>query len=154
VLSYSTYLGGSGYDSGAAIALDVPGNAYITGFTRSPNFPATAGAFQTICGTSGTCNGYFWDAFVTKLNSSGMLVYSSFLGGSGNDMGKAIAVDASGSAYVVGQTFSNNFPTTAGAFKTTYGGTGDAFVAKVSRPGHRFNTPRTSAAAEPTMVKA
>src|SRR6266446_8180632 len=135
VLSYSTYLGGSGYDSGAAIAVDASGNAYVTGFTRSPNFPATAGSFQTSCGTTGTCNGYFWDAFVTKLTANGQIVYSSYLGGSGNDMGKAIAVDASGSAYVAGQTFSSNFPTTAGAFKTIYGGAGDAFVAKLSPGG-------------------
>ncbi len=135
VLSYSTYLGGSGYDSGAAIAVDASGNAYVTGFTRSPNFPATAGSFQTSCGTTGTCNGYFWDAFITKLTANGLVVYSSFLGGSGNDMGKAIAVDASGAAYVTGQTFSNNFPTTAGAFKTTNSGVGDAFVAKVSPGG-------------------
>jgi len=73
---------------------------------------------------------------VTEINSSGSaLVYSTFLGGSGNDMGKAIAVDASGSAYVAGQTFSSDFPTTAGAFKTTYGGAGDAFVAKVNPGG-------------------
>jgi len=135
VLSYSTYLGGNGYDAGTAIAVDASGNAYVTGFTRSPNFPATAGSFQTICGTSGTCNGYFTDAFVTKLTANGQVVYSTFLGGGGNDMGKAIAVDASGSAYVAGQTFSSNFPTTAGAFKTTYGGAGDAFVTKVSPGG-------------------
>jgi hypothetical protein len=135
ILSYSTYLGGNGYDSGTAIAVDAAGNAYVTGFARSPNFPATAGSFQTICGTSGTCNGYFTDAFVTKLTVNGQVVYSTFLGGSGNDIGKAIAVDASGSAYVAGQTFSSDFPTTAGAFKTTYGGGGDAFVAKVSPGG-------------------
>jgi hypothetical protein len=135
VLSYSTYLGGMGYDAGTAIAVDASGNAYVTGFTRSPNFPVTAGSFQTGCGTTGTCNGYFWDAFVTKMTPNGQIVYSSFLGGSGNDMGKAIAVDASGSAYIAGQTFSSNFPTTAGAFKTTYGGSGDVFVAKMSPGG-------------------
>lgn len=135
VLSYSTYLGGAGYDSGTAIAVDASGNAYVTGFTRSSNFPVTAGSFQTICGTSGTCNGYFWDAFVTKLSATGSIVYSTYLGGSGNDMGKAIAVDASGAAYVTGQTFSSNFPTTAGAFKTTYSGAGDTFVAKLSPGG-------------------
>src|SRR6266436_5288166 len=131
VLNYSTYLGGSGYDSGTAIAVDASGNAYVTGFTRSSNFPVTAGSFQTSCGTTGTCNGYFWDAFVTKLTANGQIVYSSYLGGSG----KAIAVDASGSAYVAGQTFSSNFPTTAGAFKTIYRGAGDAFVAKMSPGG-------------------
>jgi len=135
VLNYSTYLGGSGYDSGTAIAVDASGDAYVTGFTRSPNFPATTGSFQTTCGTTSSCNGYFWDAFVTKLTANGQIVYSSFLGGSGNDMGKAIAVDASGSAYIAGQTFSSDFPTTAGAFKTSYSGAGDAFIAKVSPGG-------------------
>jgi len=135
VLSYSTYLGGSGFDAGTAIAVDSFGNTYVTGFTRSPNFPVITGSLQTSCGTTGTCNGYFWDAFVAKLNPSGTPVYSTFLGGSGNDMGKAIGVDASGAAYIAGQTFSSDFPTTAGAFKTTYGGSGDAFVAKLNPGG-------------------
>jgi len=135
VLSYSSYLGGNGYDAGTAIAVDASGDAYVTGFTRSPNFPATAGSFQTICGTSGTCNGYFTDAFVTKLTATGQVVYSTFLGGSGNDIGKAIAVDASGSAYVAGQTFSSDFPTTVGAFSRSYRGAGDIFVAKVNPGG-------------------
>jgi hypothetical protein len=135
VLSYSTYLGGGGYDAGTAIAVDASGNAYVTGFTRSPNFPVVAGSFQTRCGTSGTCNGYFWDAFITKFNSSGQVVYSSFLGGSGSDIGKAITADTLGSAYIAGQTFSNDFPTTAGAVKTNYGGAGDAFVAKLNPEG-------------------
>src|SRR2546421_5779424 len=135
VLSYSTYLGGNGYDAGTAIVVDASGDAYVTGFTRSPNFPHTAGSFQTICGTSGTCNGYFTDAFVTKLTANGQVIYSTFLGGSGNDMGKAIVVDASGSAYVAGQTFSSDFPTTAGAFNRSYRGAGDIFVAKVNPGG-------------------
>lgn len=135
VLSYSTYLGGSGYDAGTGIAVDTFGNTYVTGFTRSPNFPVTAGSLQTGCGTSGTCNGYFWDAFIAKLSPNGTPVYATFLGGSGNDIGKAIAVDASGAVYIAGQTFSSNFPTTAGAFKATYGGSGDAFVAKLNPGG-------------------
>ena len=135
VLTYSTYLGGSGYDAGTAIAVDTSGSTYVTGFTRSTNFPVTAGALQTSCGTTGTCNGYFWDAFVTKLNSTGQLVYSTYLGGSANDIGKAIAVDASGSAYIAGQTFSTDFPTTAGALNTAYAGAGDVFLTKLSGTG-------------------
>ena len=135
VLSYSTYLGSNGYDSGSAIAVDASGNAYVTGFTRSANFPATTGSFQTKCGTSGTCDGYFWDAFITKLSANGQVVYSTFLGGSGSDIGKAIAVDASGSVYLAGQTFSSDFPTTAGAFNRSYSGAGDAFLAKLSPGG-------------------
>ena len=134
-LSYSTYLGGSGYDAGTAIAVDGSGNTYVTGFTRSGNFPVTPGSFQTSCGTSGTCNGFFWDAFITKLSANGQVVYSTFLGGSASDMGKAIAVDASGAVYVAGQTFSSDFPTTSGAFSRTYGGSGDTFVAKLNAAG-------------------
>ena len=112
-------------DQGAGIAVDSAGNAYVTGFTFSTNFPTTAGAFQTT-------NGGGTDAFVTKLNAAGTaLVYSTYLGGSGNDDGHGIAVDSAGNAYVTGFTISTNFPTTPGAFQTTNsGGNGDAFVAK------------------------
>ena len=129
-LVYSTYLGGSGPDDGRGIAVDSSGSAYVTGFTYSTNFPATTGA----------ANSGLDDAFVTKLNSAGNgLVYSTYLGGSGNDFGNGIAVDSSGSAYVTGGTCSNNFPTTQGAFQTTSAGVCDAFVAKIpaalSTPG-------------------
>jgi hypothetical protein len=129
-LVYSTYLGGNGKDSGLSIAVDAIGNAYVTGFTDSTNFPATAGAFQT------RSRG-FEDAFVTKLNSNGTaLLYSSYLGGNGTDAGQGIAIDSAGNAYVTGTTFSTNFPTTAGAFQTAPGaGFYDAFVAKLSPTG-------------------
>ena len=126
-LVYSTYLGGSGSDTGFGIALGASGNAYVTGSTDSANFPTTAGAF-----TSGG-NG---DAFVTKLNPAGAgLDFSTYLGGTGSDEGLAIAVDASGNAYVTGDTDSSNFPTTGGVFQTAFGGTGDAFVTKFSSTG-------------------
>ena len=97
----------------------------MTGFTGSTNFPTTAGAFQTTGGAT-------VDAFVTKLNPTGsLLVYSTYLGGSGVDDGLGITVDARGNAYVTGFTGSTNFPTTAGAFQTTGGGREDAFVAKI-----------------------
>ncbi len=131
-LVYSTYLGGSGSDSSypaGAIALDATGSAYVTGTTSSANFPTTAGAFDT------AYNGNE-DAFVAELNTSGSaLVYSTYVGGSGNDEGWGIAVDAAGSAYVTGLTSSSNFPTTAGAFDTTYNGNGDAFVAELNTSG-------------------
>jgi hypothetical protein len=112
-LVYSTYLGGSGGAEGYGIAIDAFGDAYVTGITTSINFPTTAGAFQTTLGGYG-------DAFITKLNPAGSaLVYSTYLGGSGSDEGYGIAIDASGSAYLTGLTFSINFPTTAGAFQTT-----------------------------------
>jgi hypothetical protein len=128
VLSYSTYLGGSGDDSGRSIAVDADGNAYVTG-TTSAGFPTTAGAFQpTGSGTS--------DVFVSKLNPAGSaLVYSTYLGGSGSDGASGISVDAAGNAYVAGGTSSIDFPTTAGAFQATLAGSGNAFVAKLDPTG-------------------
>jgi beta-propeller repeat-containing protein len=125
VLIYSTYLGGSGSERGLGIAVDADGNAYVTGWTASTNFPTTVGAFQlTLGGVT--------DGFVTKLNSTGIaLVYSSYLGGTGNDNGSGVAVDADSNAYVTGWTASTNFPTTAGAFQLFNGGDVDAFVAKI-----------------------
>src|SRR5207302_767574 len=130
ILSYSTYLGGGGADRSHAIAVDAAGNAYVTGGTFSPDFPTTAGAFQTSLG-AGT-----FQAFVTKLNPSGSaLVYSTYLGGNGGAESYGIAVDAAGNAYVTGRTFSPDFPTTAGAFQTTYGGEQDAFVTQLDAAG-------------------
>ena len=129
-LVYSTFLGGSSGDFGRGIAVDTSGSAYVTGATFSPNFPTTAGAFDT------THNGSS-DVFVTKFNPSGSapLVYSTFLGDSDDDVGSGIAVDASGSAYVTGETKSPNFPTTVGAFDTTHNGELDVFVTKLNPSG-------------------
>jgi hypothetical protein len=136
VLSYSTYLGGNSYDAAYGIAVDALGNAYITGFARSGNFPVTSGAYHTTCGTAGTCNGGYADLFVAKLSAGGTtLDYSTYIGGSLDDIGKAIAVDSSGAAYITGQTFSSDFPTTTGAFQRTYGGAGDAFIVKLNSTG-------------------
>ena len=130
VLSYSTYLGGSGQDRSHAIAVDAAGNAYVTGGTFSPDFPTTAGAFQASFG-----DGIF-HAFVTKLNATGSaLVYSTYLGGNGAEESYGIAVDAAGNAYVTGRTVSLDFPTTAGAFQTTYGEGQDAFVTQLDAGG-------------------
>ncbi len=129
-LIYSTYLGGSGGDQANGIAIDSTGNAYITGITNSTNFPTTAGSFQT------TYQGGDSDAFITKLNPAGSaLVYSTYLGGTDADSGNAIALDSSGDAFVTGETYSDPFPTTAGAFQTAYGGRGDAFVTKLNPAG-------------------
>jgi hypothetical protein len=128
-LAYSSYLGGGSYDSGEAIAVDASGNAYVTGFTASSDFPVTSGAFQTTYGGN-------QDAFVSKVNATGSaLIYSAYLGGGEDDSGWGIAVDASGNAYVMGYTASSNFPTTAGAVQTTYGGNKDAFVSKLTAAG-------------------
>ena len=129
-LIYSTFLGGSGSDSAGGLAVDSSGAAYVTGWTNSTNFPKTAGAFQSSltaipCGTSPNT----WqcpNAFFTKLNPQGKgladLVYSTYLGGTGNEYTLSAAVDSLGNAYIVGLTSSNDFPTTTGAFQTTHAG--------------------------------
>ena len=111
---------------GNGIAVDGSGSAYVTGQTQSADYPTTPGAFdRTLDGGA--------DAFVTKLNTSGSaLAYSTFLGGTDFDGASDIAVDGSGSAYVTGQTFSADYPTTPDAFDTTYDGTSsDVFVTKL-----------------------
>ncbi len=137
-LLYSTYLGGTNSDTGGGIAVDSAGNAYVTGNTNSADFPITTGAFQTICKGDSGCD----DAFVTKLNSSGSaLVYSTYLGGAGGELGSGIAVDGVGHAYITGYTLSTDFPVTPKAFQTICnGGTNcgdytDAFVTKLSSSG-------------------
>ena len=118
-LSYSTYLGGTSNDYATSIAVDSTGSAYITGYTASANFPIVAGSFQTSCG-GGSCAAPNYDAFITKFNSTGTaLIYSTYLGGSSQDYGYGIAVDGSGDAYIVGTTFSDNFPTTPSAYQPT-----------------------------------
>ena len=126
-LVYSTYLGGSGIDSGAGIAVDAAGNAYVTGATSSSNFP-TVNSFQPALGGG-------QDAFVTKLDAAGTaLVYSTYLGGTDDDGGAAIAVDAAGNAYVTGIANSINFPTLHPA-QSAFGGVQDAFVTKLNAAG-------------------
>ncbi|MCH8267392.1 MAG: SBBP repeat-containing protein, partial [Acidobacteria bacterium] len=132
VLVYSSYLGGNFEDFGKGIAVDSNGNAYITGQTGSTDFP-TATPFQPAFGGGG----FPGDVFVTKLNAAGdAIVYSTYLGGSGLDLGEGIAVDSSGNAYVTGNTFSTNFPT---ASPTPTGsansGGSDAFVTKLNATG-------------------
>ena len=129
-LVYSTYLGGSGQDSGTGIALDAAGNAYVTGQTSSTDFP-TVNPFKAACPFRCT------DAFVTKLNAAGSaLVYSTYLGGGGGDGGFAIAVDASGNAYVTGFTQSADFPTANPIQPAHGGGETDAFVTKLNAIGN------------------
>lgn len=139
LLVYSTYLGGSGDDRATGVAADLNGDAYVTGTTNSFDMPHTSTAFQpffaswdSLCAPTVLCN----DAFVTKINPSGSaFIYSTFLGGSEDDRGQGIGVDAAGNAYVAGVTHSPDFPTTPGAFQTGYGGNTDAFVTKLSPDG-------------------
>jgi hypothetical protein len=145
VLSYSTYLGGSGDDAGYgnAIALDSAGNAYLSGSTLSPNFP-TKGSIAGGC-VGGCGSASYHDIFVTKLSSTGSsLVYSAYLGGSLDNYGQGIAIDSDGDAYVTGWTASTDFPTTPGAFQQSFvcasGSSScsystDAFVSKINSNG-------------------
>jgi Beta-propeller repeat len=124
---YSTFLGGSGIEAGAGIAVDASGNAYVTGSTTSTDFPLKSALQGTYGGDT--------DAFVTKLNAAGnALVYSTYLGGSQPDGGAYVAVDGGNNAYVTGQTESSPFPT-SGATQTTLGGGNDAFVAEINSAG-------------------
>ncbi len=121
-LAYSTYLGGSGDDKGMGIVVDGLGSAYVTGQTNGSDFP-TQWPSQTYGGG--------WDAFVTRLMPDGdSLAYSTYLGGSGDDMGLGIALDSSGSAYVTGSTVSTDFPV-ANAGQKAIRGDQNAFVTKL-----------------------
>jgi uncharacterized protein (TIGR03437 family) len=156
-LLYVTYLGGSADDLATSMAVDSAGNAYITGYTNSPNFPTTAGVFQpSFAGYGGNSCNRLGDAFVAKLNPSGtQLIYSTYLGGSLDDAGAAIAIDAAGNAYVAGATLSTNFPVTPGVVQAKFAGgggepprpdclyspyvdSGDAFVAKLNPTGSQL----------------
>ncbi|MDY7078198.1 MAG: SBBP repeat-containing protein, partial [Chloroflexota bacterium] len=132
-LEYSTFIGGGTRDLGWDIVVDEGGAAYVAGDTSSPDFPTTPGAFDT------TYNGSYdgiYDAFVVKLNAAGSdLEYATFIGGSDSDHGYDIAVNVGGAAYVTGSTSSSDFPTTPGAFDTTYNGGSDAFVVKLNATG-------------------
>ena len=133
-LLYSTYIGGTNDDYGEGIALDPTGNAYVTGHTMSAGFPTTMGAAKvTISGTQ--------DAFLLKLNSTGSgLLYSTYVGGNGDEAAYGIALDAANNAYITGTTTSTTGFSTVGAAQATYGGgTRDAFVAKLNAAGSAFS---------------
>lgn len=121
---YSTYLGGSGFSTGRAIAVDSAGSAYVTGNIGASDFPTTPGAFMTTC--SGVCN----TPFLTKFLSDGSLAYSTFMGGS-NVAAWAIAADTAGGAYITGSAASNDLPM-VNPFQTTPAG---GFAQKLNPAG-------------------
>ncbi len=126
-LVYSTYLGASAsLATGWAVATDAAGDTYIAGEVDGPGFDTTAGVYQS------TYGGGWSDAFVVKLGSSGALLYSTLVGGAGQDYATGIAVDSQGNAYIAGETASSSFPNSPPGARTTNAGGLDTFVAKLS----------------------
>ena len=130
---YSTYLGGGDLDVAIAVGLDGSGNAYVTGYTTSNDFPTTTGALQRTFAGGGD-----YDGFVCKLTPDGnsfSLSYGTYLGGNAQDIPLSLAVTSDGLASLTGYTSSSDFPTTPGAFDATANGGDDAFVAAVAPDG-------------------
>lgn len=125
---YSTFFGGTAEERGYGIATDDLGRTYVTGNTYSTEFPNSPGVFDP------SYNGGS-DAYALSLGPGGSLVYATFLGGSSSDEGRDIAVDSDGQAYVTGWTSSTNFPTTPGAYDTTFNGVADGFVTRLNPTG-------------------
>ncbi|MGC8745434.1 MAG: SBBP repeat-containing protein [Candidatus Saccharicenans sp.] len=134
-LIYCGYLGGSFDDSGNSISVDSSGNAYVCGFTKSPDFPVVVGPFTN---ANGNITQY-GNGFITKINADGTaLIYSGYLGGSLADQANGVAVDSSGRAYVCGTTESSDFPTKTGPFLRS-GGLKDAFVLRIAASGSQVD---------------
>jgi len=129
-LLHSTYVGGSDMDQGKSIAIDNEGIAYVTGYTKSIDFPTTDNAYDKK--KSGA-----YDCIIIKLSADGSsLLYSTFIGGKVNEFGGSIVLDTEGNVYISGETSSGNFPTTANAFDKSYnGGDSDCFISKLSEDG-------------------
>ena len=139
-LSYATYLGGSGSDTVSALAVDSRGSAYVAGTTTSIDFPTTASAYSQQCGADANCNSGNADIFLAKLNPAGTaLVYSTYIGGSASQGVSQVLVDASGNAYLRGQTSSSDFPITAGAYDSTHPASSNLnFLLKVGATGSQL----------------
>jgi hypothetical protein len=127
---YATLVGGTDYDLTSGFTIDPAGRAYITGWTDSANFPTTSGAFDT------SLSNDLGDVFVARLNASGSdLEYGTYLGGIDTDEALTIAADDGGHAFVAGETYSVNFPTTPGAFDTEFELILDGFVVRLNADG-------------------
>ncbi|HUQ93522.1 MAG TPA: SBBP repeat-containing protein [Bryobacteraceae bacterium] len=127
VLSYHSFLGGSATETATAVSAADNGSLYFTGWSDSIDFPLAGSPFKDV-------NKGMRDAFVTKLYPNGGHIYATYIGGSQNDQGAAIAHDSEGYVFITGSTFSPDFPL-SGAFQQTYGGNGDAFVVKLNTEG-------------------
>ncbi len=128
-ITWSTFIGGSSNDYPYRVATDSNGDIYIAGYTVSPDYPVSSGAYQPTKNLDR-------DVFVTKLRGDGTnIVWSTFLGGSSTDQGLALAVDTGGDVFVAGNTGSSDFPVSANGFRRTYAGGGDGFVTKLSSSG-------------------
>jgi uncharacterized protein (TIGR03437 family) len=153
-IAYYVFLGGDQEDIAYSLAIDAQGSAYLTGSTRSINFPVASG-FQMNPG-----GGAYADGFVAKISPDGKsLVYSSYLGGSGTDLAYAIAVDSNGSAYVGGTTGSRNFPISPGAFQPVFGGSvlsqsATGFIAVVSPSGNKLTSATLLGGANQEQIRA
>ncbi len=137
ILVYGSYIGGSLFDSGSGVTVDAQGNAYLTGTAASRDFPTTAGTIKPVMlPRTGSTTSFWYDAYVTKINPAGTeIVFSTYFGGrDGNESGGDIEVDASGNIYFSGTTMASDFPT-VNAYQATFGGTDDAFLAKLNPSG-------------------
>jgi hypothetical protein len=132
---WATYYGGSGTENlngGDPSEVDRTGNPLITGYTTNNAFPTSTGAHQTAFG------GGTQDAFVVKFNSGGNRLWATYYGGSNDELAHGIITDDNRNVFIAGHTFSTNFPTTSGAFQTTYGNNRDGFVVKFDSNGTRL----------------
>ena len=159
-LLYWTYLGGEQWEEAHGLVLDQVGNAYVTGMTNSSDdFPISADAPQPtltgICSGGGSGTRHCYDGFATKLTATGALAWSTFVGGGSDDLANGIAVDGDGNVYVVGDTESASFPTTAGVVQVNKALDDDAFIVKIGvsgAPTTPVATPTTPAPTTPTPV--
>lgn len=137
ILVYGSYLGGSEFDEARAVAVDGTGHAYIVGTAASVDFPTTAGALKPeLLPRSGNNTSYWYDAFITKMNPDGTgVVFSTYFGGrEGSESGTGVKLDSQGNVLISGTTMSTDLPV-VNAYQSLFGGTDDAFAAKLSSDG-------------------